>query len=49
MVVAAFSMIDKVNQGNFFEDNFLLANISLKKVFEMLFLSLSNADIHFLD
>ena len=49
MIVAAFLMIDKVNQIRFFGKTFLLANISLKVVFGILLLILSNADIDFLD
>ena len=49
MVVVAFSMTDKANRVRFFEETFLVANISLEVVFEMLFLTLSGADVDFLD
>ena len=47
MVVAAFLMVNKANQVKFFEETFLVVNVSLKVVFGMLFLILSNADIDF--
>ena len=47
MVVAAFSMVDKTNRVRFFEETFLVANVSRKIVFGMLFLTLSGADINF--
>ena len=49
MVVAAFSVVDKINGVRFFEKTFLVANVSLEVVFEMLFLILSGANIDFLD
>ena len=49
IVVVAFLVTDKVNQVRFFEKTFLVANVSPEKVFRMLFLTLSNADIDFLD
>ena len=49
MVVAAFSMMHKANQVKLFEETFLVANVSLKIVFGMLFLILSDTDINFLD
>ena len=47
MVVAAFSVEDKANQVRFFEETFLVANISPEVVFGMTFLTLSGADIDF--
>ena len=47
MVVAAFSMENKANQVRFFEENFLVANVSPEVVFGMPFLTLSAADIDF--
>ena len=47
MVVIAFLVTDKTNQVRFFEEIFLVANVSLGVVFKMLFLTLSDAD--FLD
>ena len=49
MVVANFSVTDKANWVRFFEKTFLVTNISLKVVFGMLFLTLSSANIDFLD
>ena len=48
MVVAAFSVQDKANQIRFFEETFLVANVSLEVVFGMPFLILSGADVDFL-
>ena len=48
MVVVAFSVIDKANQVRFFEEIFLVANVSLEVVFRMSFLTLSSADVDFL-
>ena len=48
MVVAAFSVVDKVNRVRFFEETFLVANVSLEVIFGMPFLTLSNADVNFL-
>ena len=47
IVVAAFSVEDKANRARFFEETFLVANISRKIVLGMSFLTLSDADIHF--
>ena len=47
MVVAAFSMMNKANWVRFFEETFLMTNISLELVFGMSFLTLSSADIDF--
>lgn len=49
IVIAAFLINDKDGKINFFEKTFLLANISLDEIFEMLFLTLSNADVRFLE
>ena len=49
MVVAVFSVVDKANRVRFLEKIFLVANISPEVVFGMLFLTLSNTDVDFLD
>ena len=49
MVVAAFLMTDIANQLRFLQKIFLVANVSLEVVFKMLFLSLSYANIDFLN
>ena len=46
-VVAAFSVVDKVNRVRFFEETFLVANVSPKVVLGMPFLTLSGADVDF--
>ena len=48
MVITAFLVTDKANWVKFFEEIFLVANVSLEVVFGMLFLILSNANIKFL-
>ena len=47
MVVAAFSVEDKANQVRFFEETFLVANVSPEVVLGMPFLTLSGADVDF--
>ena len=47
MVVVAFSVTDKANRVKFFEKTFLVANVSPKVVLEMLFLTLSGANVDF--
>ena len=49
ILVAIFSVTDKINQIRFLEKTFLLANISLEVVVGMLFLILSNTNVDFLD
>ena len=48
MVVIAFPVTDKVNRVRFFEETFLMANISPEVVLGMPFLILSGADVDFL-
>ena len=48
IVVATFSVEDKANRVRFFEETFLVANVSPEVVFGMLFLTLSSAGIDFL-
>ena len=47
MVVAVFSVTDQVDRVRFFEEIFLVANISPEVVLEMPFLTLSGADVDF--
>ncbi len=47
MAVTAFSLQDSLGKVRFFEETFLLADISMKVVLGMPFLALSNADIQF--
>ena len=48
MVIEAFSVVDMANRVRFFEETFLVANVSLEVVLEMSFLILSGADVDFL-
>ena len=48
MMVAAFSVADQADRVRFFEETFLVANVSPDMVFRMLFFTLSGADINFL-
>lgn len=48
IVVATFLLTNKANQEKFFEEKFLVANVSLKVVFKMLFLTLNSINIDFL-
>ena len=48
MVIAAFLVKNKANQVRFFEETFLVTNVSLKVVLGMLFFTLSGKDVDFL-
>ena len=47
IVIAECSVKDKLGRVQFFQETFLLANISLEVILRMLFLTLSKADIRF--
>lgn len=47
MVITSFSIDNKDGKSCFFEDTFLLADISIDISFGMLFLTLSNIEINF--
>ena len=49
IVVAAFWVTNKANQVKFCEKTFLIVNVSLEVILEIYFLSLSSANIEFLD
>ena len=49
IVITAFSVTDKINQVRFFEETFLVANVSPEVVFGMLFITLNGAVVDFLD
>ena len=49
MVLADFQMEDKLGRAWFFQETFLLANISAEIVLGMPFLTLNNADIQFVE
>ena len=48
MVVIAFSMTEKANWVRFFEETFLVANVSPEVVLRMSFLTLSGTNVDFL-
>ena len=45
MVVASFQVVNKLDCSQFFQETFLLANISIEVVIGMPLLTLSNADV----
>ena len=47
MTIAGFSIQDKMDRAQFFQETFLLADISIEVVLGMPFLFLSNANIQF--
>ena len=47
MVIAAFSVTDQANKVRFFEETFLIPNVSPDVVFGMPFFTLSDADVDF--
>ncbi len=47
MVVAIFFVLDKDGRERFFEEGFLLADVKPDVALEMLFLTISNADVDF--
>ena len=47
MIVSTFSVSDKDDGERFFEKNFLLADVKPDIVLQMLFLTISNANIDF--
>ena len=47
MVVSTFFVSNKDKKERFLEEGFLLANVKLHIVLEMLFLTMNNADIDF--
>ena len=49
MIIAGFQIEDKLGRARFFQESFLLAETSMKVVLEMSFLTLSNADIQFVE
>ena len=49
MVLASFQVEDKFGRARFFQKTFLLANISAEIVLGMPFLTLSNADVQFVE
>ena len=47
MVLASFQVEDKLGRARFFQETFILADLSVEMVLGMPFLTLSNADIQF--
>ena len=47
MVISTFFVSDKDDRERFFKESFLLADINLDIVFEMLFLTMNNANVDF--
>lgn len=47
IVITCFLINDKDEKSCFFEETFLLADISMNITFEMLFLTLNNAEVNF--
>ena len=47
IVIASFQVIDKLNRVQFFQETFLLANISIEVVFKMPFFIFNNANTYF--
>ena len=47
MVIALFQIVNKLGRSWFFQETFLLADISIEVVLGMPFLTLSNSDIQF--
>lgn len=48
IVLAGFSVQDKLGKVQFFEETFLLTNTNMEMVVEMRFLTLSNANVQFI-
>ena len=49
MVLANFQMEDKLGKTRFFQETFLLANISAKVILDIPFLTFSNANVQFVE
>ena len=47
MIVSTFFILDKDGRKKFFEKSFLLADVNPEIVLRILFLTMSNANIHF--
>ena len=45
IVIAAFQVVNKLGRSRFFQETFLLANISMEVTLSTPFLTLSNADV----
>lgn len=49
IVITSFLIFDKTEKSQYFEEIFLLVNISMDIALEILFFTLNNAEINFLD
>lgn len=49
MVLASFQIKDKLKKARFFQKMFLLANLNIKMVLEMIFLTLNDVNIQFVE
>lgn len=49
IIVVIFLIVNHIKQIEFFKKIFLIANISLKVVFKMLYFTLNNTNINFLN
>ena len=49
MVLADFQVKDKLGKAGFFQESFLLANISAEVVLGIPFLTFSNAEVQFVE
>ena len=49
MVLADFQVEDKLGKARFFQETFILADISVEVVLGMLFLTFSNVDVQFVE
>ena len=47
MVITLFQVVNKLSRSRFFQETFLLADISKEVILGMLFLTFSNADVQF--
>ncbi len=47
IIVSIFFVLNKNNRDSFFDKSFLLVNVKLDIILEILFLNISNADINF--
>ena len=49
MVITSFQVLNKLDRACFFQKSFLLADISMKMVYEILFVTFTNVNIWFVD
>ena len=49
IVLTSFQVEDKLRKAQFFQETLLLANINAEIVLDMLFLTLSNVDVQFVE